>query len=95
MNGMCLTYWGSHGCHLDAEHEGMHVCLACCDISDADHLLAHANADENQYGVDGCAGNWPYYGAKVMEDPEMSLHFFDGDSNKMPDEFNRLRLERK
>jgi hypothetical protein len=89
----CLTFWGSHGCVLPAEHEGMHLCV-CCPIQDVEHLLLHAEAGEDSYGVDGCAGNWPYYGAAVMDDPEQPLYFFDGDFNRMPDEFNRLRGER-
>ena len=25
-DGSCRTYWGSHGCDLTAEHDGLHVC---------------------------------------------------------------------
>lgn len=85
-----MVFWGSHGCELPADHEGMHVC-ECCPADDEEHRSLHANSDEDSYGADGCAGNWPYYGGQVMEDPDMSLYFFDGDFARMPDEFDRLR----
>ena len=89
-----MVFWGSHGCMLDADHDGMHLC-PCCPYHDVEHMLRHAEADEDSYGVDGCAGNWPYYGGEVMDDPEKSLYFFDGDFNRMSNEFNRLRMERR
>lgn len=47
----CRTWWNTHGCKLDRDHEGPHICDCCvCDdhAEDADEL--------------GCVGAPPYYG---------------------------------
>jgi hypothetical protein len=32
---MCRTYWGSHGCDLGADHDGLHVCGERGDLCSA------------------------------------------------------------
>ena len=44
----CRVYWGSHGCHLEREHDGDCEC-DCCDC------------DPHVAGT-GCVGKAPYYG---------------------------------
>lgn len=57
-------------------------------------MARHAAASADQYGCDGCAGTWPYYGREYMG-PGGSLQFFgyeapDWEFIYRPDEFERL-----
>jgi len=33
---LCDTFWGSHGCDLEAGHKGSHQCFGCCDAWEVD-----------------------------------------------------------
>jgi hypothetical protein len=59
------------------------------------HLLQHDTASADQYGVDACAGTWPYYGRTSMSGPDAPLSFFsliDGRrEHPLPDEFDRMK----
>lgn len=72
----CDIFWGSHGCDLPHGHHGQHYCIGCCDGSEPSHQRLHDEADPNQYGVNGCAGTWPYYGRDAMASGRGSLKFF-------------------
>lgn len=88
----CSVYWGSHGCHLPAHDTGHHMCLACCSPDDPDHMAVHAAANVDQYGADGCAGTYPYYGYNNMSEMR-GLRFFTmtpGGFQDLPHEFDRL-----
>lgn len=71
---VCNMLWGSHGCHLESGHDGLHRCC-CCDASADEHMAFHAAAEADEYGADGCAGQWPYYGRRNMTG-EGALPFF-------------------
>lgn len=91
----CNVFWGSHGCDLEEGHEGLHHCLSCCEPENDSHMAAHAAADGKEYGVEGCAGLWPYYGRHNMTG-EGNLKFFtlsdspDWTMTYLPDEFDRM-----
>lgn len=92
----CDVCWGSHGCELQAGHDGQHMC-DCCEIGTrrpSSHFKAHANATGEEYGVEGCAATWPYYGRECMADGTPStLKFFHANKSGMepiPGEFERL-----
>lgn len=91
----CNMFWGSHGCDLPEGHPGQHHCLSCCEPNDPVHMKAHRDAFANQYGADGCAGTWPYYGILNMTG-EGTLQFFslnpkpDYGFINHPEEFSRL-----
>lgn len=91
-------FWGSHGCDLEADHEGQHRCLSCCGYfveEDPGHMALHETAPDD-YGIDGCAGSWPYYGSRNMAGKtEHGLGFFRYEAPEwefvyLPDEFDRL-----
>jgi hypothetical protein len=92
----CDVFWGSHGCDLGKDHEGLHHCRDCCRPDDPAHMAAHSSADAEDYGADGCAGHWPYYGRRNMEGPDANLKFFRLDpapswgQTKLDGEFDRL-----
>ena len=111
---LCNIYWGSHGCDLERGHVGLHVCRGCCDQFEdrgEERTLSPDSASENRrahyrghltarddYGFDGCSGNWPYYGSKCMHGvgAGVSMPFFRWDSTirnyaELPDEWARMR----
>ena len=91
MSERCNTFWGSHGCDLPKGHDGQHVC-DCHDPNDADDVAAHRSASPEDYGADGCAGTWPYYGRACMTG-DGGLKFFRNAGIgfvDMPEEFDRL-----
>lgn len=102
MNELCGVFWGSHACDLRRDHveqdRTMHRCSDCCNQMVAEHGdrhgLAHREASEDQYGADGCAGMWPYYGRKSMVTEE-SLPFWRwGEDNRvisLPNEFEKMK----
>lgn len=88
----CEIFWGSHGCVLAIGHKGQHLC-DCCAINDFAHMQAHWNATADQYGANGCAATWPYYGSKNMAGENPSLPFFvdtDKGFKNVPEEFTRM-----
>lgn len=96
----CPVFWGSHGCDLKRDHDGQHWCTSCCYPKDKDHMALHAAAKATQYGADGCAGTWPYYGFDQMHGKtEHGLGFFlyeapDWQFIYLPEEFARLAVLR-
>lgn len=95
MSDRCNIFWGSHGCSLEPGHDGQHLCLPCCRTDDARHMRRHLAARADQYGADGCAGTWPYYGRDKMSGPDAQFPFFgyeapDWEFVHLPDEFARL-----
>lgn len=101
MSGSCPMFWGSHGCDLARGHDGQHWCRSCCRTDDREHMALHAAARPDQYGSDGCAGTWPYYGRQNMaRKTEHGLGFFtyeppDWEFVYLPDEFERLAETQK
>ena len=47
----CDTFWGSHGCELEEDHDGAHWC--CCEC------VEHPDPGS------GCVGTAPYYGPET------------------------------
>lgn len=92
----CHIFWGSHGCNLPEGHDGQHWCVSCCRPDDEAHMLRHETARPSQYGTDGCAGSWPYYGEQNMAGKTThGLGFFryeapDWKFIYLPDEFARM-----
>lgn len=87
----CPVAWAPHACSLPPHETGQHLC-ACCS---REHAREHAQADEDAYGYDGCAGTWPYYGRAVMTDPAYRALWFTNyyGYEKMPHEFDRLAAQ--
>ena len=96
----CDIYWGSHGCDSDRDHDGLHWCRSCCEPMSPRHMSAHARAQAGDYGADGCAGSWPYYGEQNMgpSAEHDGLRFFRYSEDNgwefdyLPDEFDRMRV---
>lgn len=72
---ICDVFWGSHGCVLDAGHDGQHWC-DCCP-----RRWTHRFHRDRL----GCVGTWPYYGEGTA-----FFRFDDIRHVDMPDEFARL-----
>jgi hypothetical protein len=96
-DGSCNIFWGSHGCDESAGHDGQHRCKLCCGQTAEpyleEHLHQHNAASADQYGMNGCAGTWPYYGRTSMSGPDAPLPFFsrvNGKFQNLSDEFNRM-----
>lgn len=99
---LCGVAWGSHACdhprgHVE-QNKTLHRCSDCCnsmiEAHGDDHAVAHMEATEDQYGADGCAGLWPYYGRKSMV-TEASLPFWKFDDNNhvvvLTEEFDKMK----
>lgn len=37
--GMCRVFWGSHGCHKQRGHRGLHVCSSDCVPCDGPNIF--------------------------------------------------------
>lgn len=90
---LCGVFWGSHGCSEEPGHDGQHLCN-CCDIDDPEHVRLHGEASAEDYGADGCAATWPYYGRESMSGPDATLPFYLMSGQHLTNEFERLEGER-